>query len=189
MNLRQYRGDRKNEDFLDILYKYLTVYEGIHNIDDITTQHIEKFIVYWYPRVFLDYTEDDIRNIVRQSEKYMSRVHNGNMNNYKKEMNFRDLEEELVRIQQISTQISSIKSKINVPHIKGGNSIWNKTDKTEGKDGQIYPIVKDNPIRNLFLKDEVITLEIYKEWDVETYWKVINIGLIYSPRAIKNLLN
>ena len=74
---------------------------------EITKDHIEKFIVYWFPRVYLDYTTKEIQEIVRNTRIYIEWCLDKTNNDDIKNINFNVLEAELLKIQKI------IKNSIN----------------------------------------------------------------------------
>lgn len=196
--------------YLHILYKYLFLYEEIYQIKEITQNHIEKFLVYWYPRNFLDFSDDDIRAVIKNTKIYINWCKRHKCVRDIDLLSLNEIEEELLKIRRISSKISSLKIQIKRTNVKAGRSIWIE-DSIERhvqyemltswfyvletgmdncllkrvKDNHIFYLENDSIIRNLGLKDEIVTLEIYKERG--ELWRITNIGLVYSSKAKKYL--
>ena len=56
------------------------------------------------------------------------------------------------------------------------------------KNNNIYYIDEINQIKEIGLEDEIITLELYRGKKSDKFWRITNIGLIYSRKAKKYLL-
>lgn len=155
---------------------------------EITKDHIEKFIVYWFPRVYLDYTTKEIQEIVRNTRIYIEWCLDKTNNDDIKNINFNVLEAELLKIQKKSSKIALIKTKIDRPKVMGKRSIWLESEEEiqQGceivsswfqfieinsdicilkniKNNNIYYIDEMNQIKEIGLEDEIITLELYRE--------------------------
>ena len=89
-----------NIDYIYVLYKYLFLHEQIYQLIEITKDYIEKFIVYWFPRVYLDYTTKEIQEIVRNTRIYIEWCLDKTNNDDIKNINFNVLEAELLKIQK-----------------------------------------------------------------------------------------
>ncbi len=202
-----------NIDYIHVLYKYLFLHEQIYQLIEITKDHIEKFIVYWFPRVYLDYTTKEIQEIVRNTRIYIEWCLDKTNNDDIKNINFNVLEAELLKIQKKSSKVALIKTKIDRPKVMGKRSIWLEPEEEiqqeceivsswfqfieinsdicilkNIKNNNIYYIDEINQIKEIGLEDEIITLELYRGKKSDKFWRITNIGLIYSRKAKKYLL-
>lgn len=201
-----------NVNFYYMLYKYLFLYEEIYQLSQLSKTHIEKFLVYWYPRTFLDFSDEDVRDVIKNTRVYVEKCSEQVCIQGIETLELDELENELLRVRKISAMVSCIKLEMKRKNVQAGKSIWLQNNgnicipyqmltswfqisKIEQdvyilkgiRDSHLYYIKNDNMFEKLGLQEEIITLEIYKE--KEENWEINNIGLVYSPRAKKYLLD
>lgn len=193
-------------NFSYILFKYLFLHVGIKNLEGIEGEVLEKFLVYWFPRVYMNASEEEIREVISQTKVLIQAW--PIKANFTSEY-FDELEEELLRIRGMSLKISRVRQTINRLRIKGGKNIWIKEDKksemisayfTYPKDcpkGSVVVNIKNNKayllknkelLETIGMRNEIIRLEICKTSEHERGWEIINIGLIYSEKCKKFIL-
>lgn len=201
-----------NLQYCDALIDFLKNHEGIYEPQDVSFPVLDKFLTYWFIRVYLNYnqkTVDEIINLVGEFIRW-------NCLSYSIEDidKLNDIKKDLVHVMLISDKVPDLKTKINLPKILFADNYWAKQFELDFKGNGEYitswfafqnsnansdVLIKvktketfqmDGDIcllTSIGIKDEIVRLELFREKKASK-WNLVNIGLVYPKRAISHIL-
>ena len=187
-------------------------HEGIEEPQKISFSVLDKFLTYWFIRVYLDYDKNTVAEITNLVREFIKWCPSGGID--KKTGVLDDIKKELIHTMSISNKLSNSKKEIRLPQFKFSNNYWAELFKEDfagnsdyvtswftlhdcaGLDALVKIRTKEifetngndmRVLRSAGIKNEIIRLELYRETDKDV-WRLVNIGLVYPRRAAPHIL-